>query len=103
LRIVIEQVSIASGGDDLLNGGAGNDILTGGGGADLFAFTGGTDIITDFETSDRLDISAFVGDTDLALGIATQEGHNTVFDFGDGDSLTLENFAVDGMTTDNFF
>ncbi|MEL7078389.1 MAG: spondin domain-containing protein [Cyanobacteria bacterium J06582_2] len=103
LQIVIEQVSVASGGDDLLNGGAGNDILTGGGGADLFAFTGGTDIITDFETSDRLDISAFVGDTDLALGIATQDGHNTVFDFGDGDSLTLENFAVDELTTDNFF
>lgn len=79
LRIEIEQVSVASGGDDLLNGVAGNDILTGGGGSDLFAFSAGTgaDTITDFEHSDRLDVSAFFSDADTALSAATQDGHNT--------------------------
>ncbi len=104
LRIEIEQVSVASGGDDLLNGGAGNDILTGGGGADLFRFSSGSgaDIITDFEQIDRLDVSDFFGDSHTALGAATQDGHNTLIDLGDGDSITLENFAVSNLTVDNF-
>ncbi|MEL6929863.1 MAG: spondin domain-containing protein, partial [Cyanobacteria bacterium J06600_6] len=104
LRIEIEQVSVASGGDDLLNGGAGNDILTGGGGADLFAFSTGTgaDTITDFEHIDRLDVTAFFGDAHTALGSAVQDGHNTLIDLGDGDSITLENFAVSNLTVDNF-
>ena len=47
LRIVIEEVSVAFGGDDLLDGGAGNDTLTGGGGADTFSFAvgSGADVI----------------------------------------------------------
>ena len=104
LRIEIEQVSVASGGDDLLNGGAGNDILTGGGGSDLFAFSAGTgaDIITDFEHSDRLDVSAFFDDSHTALGAAIQDSHNTFIDLGEGDSITLENFAVSDLTVDNF-
>ncbi|MEM6610750.1 MAG: spondin domain-containing protein [Cyanobacteria bacterium P01_C01_bin.72] len=104
LRIEIEQVSVAAGGDDLLNGGAGNDILSGGGGADLFSFGAGTgaDIITDFEHRDRLDVTAFFSDAHTALGAAIQDGHNTLIDLGGGDSITLENFAVSSLTTDNF-
>lgn len=102
LRIEIEQVSVASGGDDLLNGGAGNDILTGGGGTDIFAFTAGADVVTDFEQGDRLDVSAFFSDAEQALGAATQDGHNTLISLSDSDSVTLENFAVGDLTADNF-
>lgn len=104
LRIEIEEVSVAAGGDDLLSGGAGNDILTGGGGADLFSFSNGTgtDIITDFEHSDRLDLSSFFSDSQGVLDAATQDGHNTLIELGSGDSLTLENFAVIDLTADNF-
>jgi flagellin len=54
-------------GNDTLIGGLGKDILTGGAGADTFVFTSaaetlntgpGRDVITDLESSDRIDLSA---------------------------------------------
>lgn len=104
LRIEIEEVSVASGGDDSIAGGKGHDTLTGGGGADIFSFTAGSgsDVITDFEKVDTLDVSAFYGDAHQAIGVATQDGHNTVIDLNAHDSITLENFAVGDLTADNF-
>ncbi|MEM8674101.1 MAG: spondin domain-containing protein [Cyanobacteria bacterium P01_G01_bin.67] len=103
LRIEIEEVSV-SGGNDLLVGGAGNDTLTGGGGADIFSFSTGTgaDVITDFASIDTLDLSAFNLDSHQALGAAIQDSHNTLIDLGNGDSITLENFAATDLTAENF-
>jgi DNA-binding beta-propeller fold protein YncE len=47
-------------GDDTLTGGTGNDLMHGGTGADVFVFRSydGRDWIADFETGDRIDLSA---------------------------------------------
>lgn len=104
LRIVIEEVSVANGGNDLLIGGAGNDTLEGGAGADVFRFESGSgiDVITDFESIDRLDFGTFFSDASQIFGASTQDGSNTLIDFGNGDSVTLENFAVSDLTQSNF-
>ena len=103
LRIEIEEVAV-SGGNDLLIGDAGDDTLTGGGGVDTFAFSSGSgaDVITDFESIDILDLSAFYSDSHEALGAAIQDGQNTFIDLGNGDSIALENVAVSHLTVDNF-
>ncbi len=82
-------------GDDLLEGGTGNDTLTGGAGDDTFVFaTGdGADIVTDFELAggDVLDLRRLTGVSSFAdaMAAAAQVGDDTVFDFGDGDQVTL--------------
>lgn len=57
-------------GNDTLIGGAGNDLLTGGTGADRFVLTtldrGGIDRIADFGPGDRIDLTAFDADAQLA-------------------------------------
>lgn len=81
-------------GNDTLFGGAGNDTLNGGAGADVFAFDTfmGADTVQDFkaEQSDRLyfssDLAATAAD---AFALATQVGNRVVFDFGNGNTLTL--------------
>jgi Ca2+-binding RTX toxin-like protein len=51
----------AGGGDDIINAGGGNDTMTGGVGSDTFIFQAGSghNTIMDFDSSDKLDISAF--------------------------------------------
>lgn len=85
-------------GDDTLDGGAGRDLMVGGAGADTFVFRAGykADRIQDFDPAqnDMLLLS-----TDLWSGTLTRwqvvnrfaevVGNDTVFDFGDGDVLTL--------------
>jgi Ca2+-binding RTX toxin-like protein len=91
-------------GNDILSGGAGNDILNGGPGNDLMkGLTGldvfvyelgnGADTIKDFEDGlDRIDLTDFLfGDTSAALNFASQVGADVVFDFGDGNTLTILN------------
>src|SRR5262249_25877775 len=85
-------------GDDVLNGGPGNDILTGGAGSDTFVHTtgGGADLITDFVPGGNGDKIALtnvssVYDLSSLLGHATQAGADTVIDFGNGDTITLQN------------
>jgi serralysin len=87
-------------GVDILIGDLNNDELSGGLGADQFMFsnTHGADVIEDFSLAqqDRLMI-----DNDLWTGtlttqqvvnqFATVSGNHVVFNFGDGDSLTLLN------------
>jgi Ca2+-binding RTX toxin-like protein len=84
------------GGNDILNGGAGNDTLTGGHGVDRFIFANGagSDMITDFRLGeDLLDFSGLSAALDYgaAMNLATQVGSDTIFDFGNGNSLVLHN------------
>ncbi|MBR0757879.1 VCBS repeat-containing protein [Bradyrhizobium jicamae] len=95
-------------GNDTLAGGAGNDTLTGGVGDDLFVFgpSDGSDIITDFvagaHTDDRIDLSAFHTTLAHALGHASQSGADTVFNFGNGDTLTLQSVTKANLNLDDF-
>jgi hypothetical protein len=79
------------GGDDILSGGKGHDVLTGGAGNDLFNFEEGfgKDVIADFDAVGGVDHQDFIyavfpGETSIH-----KSGHDTIVDFGDGDTLTL--------------
>ena len=84
-------------GNDVLSGEGGNDVLTGGADADSFVFLEGfcTDRVTDF--LDNVDTLAFGGNywEGIADAIAFVEtyaevvGSNVVFDFDDGNVLTV--------------
>jgi Ca2+-binding RTX toxin-like protein len=93
-------------GDDVLAGGAGNDLLAGGAGNDAFVFApgSGSDTVTTFLAGgidDTLDFSAYNG-TGITWTI-TQVGANTVFDFTNGDQITLTNvIAANLVQTDPF-
>lgn len=92
------------GGRDKLNGGQGDDLLYGGAGKDKFVFGLGydNDQILDFQ--DGLDRIKFndLGTVEDVLGHATQDGDNVVFDFGDGDSLTVWNTTIAAVSDDIF-
>lgn len=83
-------------GNDMLIGGAGDDLLGGGAGADHFAFQAGRDLILDFQDNVdtlRIDDALWGGgarSVSQVLGLARVQGGDTVFDFGDGNTLTLE-------------
>ena len=85
-------------GDDRLSGGQGNDLLDGGAGADTFVFSSGDDQdrITGFDdSSDMIEFSGFsLADVNAALSFATQILSDTVFDFGNGDTLTVLNMQI---------
>jgi len=97
-------------GANVLNGGGGNDTLTGGAGNDTFAFRPGyaIDTITDFSAgagvADVIELSGFTGVAALAdvLGRATQQGADTLIDFGAGDQLLLLNVSKSNLVTDDF-
>ncbi|MBR0926560.1 VCBS domain-containing protein [Bradyrhizobium diazoefficiens] len=97
-----------NGGSDLLSGGAGNDALNGGIGADTFVYTtgGGADVIGDFlqADADKIDLTGVPGISTLAdiQALATQQGPNTVIDFGNGDTLTLLNVTLSNLTAADF-
>ena len=97
-----------NGGDDVIGGGAGNDFLNGGAGADTFVFVsgGGSDTIADFNQGqgDRIDVTGVAGIYDLSdiQSHATQQGPNTVIDFGGGDIITLQNVTLGNLVTDDF-
>ncbi|MBE1282467.1 MAG: hypothetical protein GJ676_04070 [Rhodobacteraceae bacterium] len=84
-------------GRDFLNGGVGNDILIGGADRDVFVFSRGHDIIKDFD-NDRLRLNDKLwGNANLTkaqvLDFASVVGDDTVFHFGKGNSLTLEDYT----------
>lgn len=79
---------------DILDGGDGDDILTGGAGQDTFVFTKGKDTITDFNR-DLLHLDKTLwGGVDLTaaeiMNFATVVDGDTIFDFGNGNILTIE-------------
>lgn len=68
-------------GADEIVAGAGDDTLTGGRGPDVFVFgpRGGKDTVLDFESSDRIDVSAFhYNRKDDVLAAAAQSGKDLV-------------------------
>ncbi|PSO16455.1 hypothetical protein C7G42_23290 [Bradyrhizobium sp. MOS003] len=92
---------------DTLKGGSGGDNLVGNGGADTFVYVsgGGADFIGDFSHAqgDKIDLSG-VGIYNLAdvQAIASQQGSNTFINFGNGDSLTLQNVNLASLTAADF-
>lgn len=91
-------------GQDRLNGGTGDDSLSGGYGIDTFVFAAGNDHVTDFN-GDFLSLNRDLwGGTVLTardiLGFAKAVGADTVFDFGGGNSLTLDSYNdIAGLET----
>ncbi|WP_421702411.1 M10 family metallopeptidase [Aliiroseovarius sp.] len=95
-------------GNDTLEGGAGNDVFmddsgndtySGGTGADTFVFTKGADIVVDFSVAENdlvlVDDSLWGGGEKSGaelLAYATIVGNDIVFDFGNGNTLTLRDF-----------
>src|SRR5262249_21880885 len=100
-----DDVLVGTAGNDLISGLAGTDRLTGGLGNDTFVFAPGfgNDTITDFSRAvgnrDIIDLSAFhyASGTD-ALSHAVANGADTVFNFGNGDTLTVQNTAAGNIT-----
>ncbi|TQF32037.1 VCBS domain-containing protein [Bradyrhizobium sp. UNPA324] len=97
-----------SGFNDTLKGGNGADNLFGNGGADTFVYVsgGGADFIGDFShaQADKIDLSGVAGIYNLAdvQAIASQQGLNTFINFGNGDSLTLQNVDPSNLTAADF-
>lgn len=91
-------------GNDLLDGGLGADSLTGGADRDTFVYGRGygADTVTDFSHTDhdRIDLSAMTGLQGFADAIAHahQAVADTVFDFGNGDVLTLNNVDLASLS-----
>ena len=88
-----------------MDGGTGRDFLTGGAGVDqfLFAKTYGADRVLDFEDNvDALELSGFAGVSTAAqaLSHALQLGANVVFNFGEGDVLTVLNTTKAALMDD---
>ncbi|MEO9827690.1 MAG: M10 family metallopeptidase [Paracoccaceae bacterium] len=94
-------------GDDFLSGDGGNDFLFGGFGADTFFFGPGdmgTDHIADFENNtDQLDFryAGFASEA-AVLNAAFAAGSDTIIDYGNGNSVVLENFAFQDFNSDDF-
>ncbi|QPF82875.1 VCBS repeat-containing protein [Bradyrhizobium genosp. L] len=93
---------------DTIGGGAGSDTLTGGAGADTFVFASGygADTILDFKHAegDKIDVSGVAGIYSLAdiTAHATQSGANTIIDFGNGDTLTLNGVTKTNLVASDF-
>jgi len=95
-------------GSDRLDGQGGDDILTGGKGRDVFLFSAGNDRITDFETKkDKIEFDpALWGDgapPGGVLAFAGVQAGSVVFDFGEDNSLTLENISSLASLSESMF
>ena len=97
------------GGDDLLQGGAGDDFLKGGVGADTFVFEAnmGADDILAYDTDEdilRINSNLLDGESTGAQVVdayASVVGSHVVFDFGDGNTITLLwTGTLDGLADD---
>ncbi|MBK1658100.1 family 16 glycosylhydrolase [Paracraurococcus ruber] len=96
-------------GPNVLDGGAGDDLLTGNGGRDIFVVRvgQGSDTITDFAAAGpgadqvRLEGTSFRDFADIRAALR-QSGGDAVLDLGGGQSLTLQNTAMVGLTAANF-
>jgi Ca2+-binding RTX toxin-like protein len=93
-------------GNDKLFGEEGNDILKGQGGADRFVFRAGyeQDTVKDFsDKDDVLDLRSFgLASVAEAKSYATMIDGDTVFDFGGGDLLILEDFNLSALDKGDF-
>jgi len=98
-------------GSDILVSGKGNDMLSGGKNtfaathSDVFVFEkdSGNDVITDFERYDRIVVTKEVyANAAEILANAVQSGANVVLDFGDGNSVTLQNTQMQSLSITHF-
>ena len=97
-----DDMLAGDGGANVLNGGGGDDRLRGGAGSDTFVFNAGADVIEDLSAaqSDRiaLDISALglagLSAAQIVSTYASTATGEVVFDFGSGDTLTLQNVTT---------
>ncbi|MCH5263932.1 MAG: hypothetical protein J1F42_13565, partial [Lachnospiraceae bacterium] len=90
-------------GEDILIGGTGNDYLYGGYGNDTYIFNlgDGADIISEYENSrtegkeDRIVFGEGISVEDIRM---RREGNNLIIEYGDGDSVTVQNayYYADG-------
>ncbi|MEO1103487.1 MAG: calcium-binding protein, partial [Pseudomonadota bacterium] len=97
------------GGRDVLNGGKGDDTLEGGNGADTFDFNGnfGNDEIVGFsdgnrEKIDLSDVGSIRDFQDLLDNHLAQEAGNAVIDAGNGNTITLIDFAAGDLDAGDF-
>lgn len=94
-------------GNDRLSGGTGNDELHGGAGRDTFVFTSGRDEIEDFSGRDdtividtKLGVKSF---SELMARAKTVDGGEDVrFDFGKGNTLTLDDTKLSSLKASHF-
>jgi Ca2+-binding RTX toxin-like protein len=95
---------------DVIDGGAGNDVLTGLGGNDQFVFKGrfGADRITDFAAGPglgdvlQLSLGTAFDSFEEVRAAASQVNADTVINFGDLGSITLQNVAFTSLAADDF-
>ncbi len=96
-------------GDDILNGGAGDDTLFGDAGADTFVFNSGEDHIADFEQGIdeiMLDADLWTGLTsaaDVLFVYGSSDGNVATINFGEGNTLTIENVLDFTTLADDIF
>jgi len=98
------DILLGRGGDDTLNGGTGNDKYTGGTGNDTFIFAtgGGKDTITDFDAVGGAGLQDYISATFPGADAITEDGKNTIIDFGGGDTLTLLNVKPTQIDVSDF-
>ncbi len=92
--------------NDRLNGGDGNDTINSGSGYDVFIFKAGddADVYSSFTNAyDKIDLQSFNFAAFTAVkALAHQAGLGVVIDFGNGDSVTLNNFTMAQLTSGDF-
>lgn len=94
-----------AGGADTLSGGGGTDILTGDSGVDQFVYASGAVTVTDFASNETVDISALTSVVDFdGLLTYVNEANTTdaVFDFGGGNTLTLQGVDWQNLDASDF-
>ena len=99
--------------NDILKGDSGANVLTGLEGADTFIYVSGADTVQDFDQSsgnfdhdegDTIDLTGVAGifTFEDVVSHATQDGDNTVLDFGSGDTLTLTGVTAANLVDSDF-
>jgi Ca2+-binding RTX toxin-like protein len=93
---------------DVLIGDSGSNQLWGGNGSDTFVYSTGADKILDFVAGaggiDVIDLRGVAGIQGLAdvLARATQVGADTVINFGNGNTITLQNVTGTNLVSSDF-
>jgi len=101
-----DDIIIGSDGDDVLLGGNGDDVLIGGLGNDIIdAGPGDNIVIQGFAAGaglgDMLDLRDFGMSFDAVMALATQQGEDVVFDFGEQE-IILRDVDVTTLHQDDF-
>lgn len=94
-------------GNDTMNGSAGRDQLHGGTGADVFVFRRGADVDVILDFRDDVDtirlVDLGVSNFAQARAYVSQNGSSIIFNFGDGDVLTVINATINMLGDDLIF